>query len=262
MKGIILAGGSGTRLHPLTEVTSKQLLPVFDKPMIYYPIHTLTQLYICEILIITTEETAGQFKALLGDGSKFGCVFEYATQKEPKGIAEAFLIGEKFIGDDAVALILGDNIFHLNDHTLEILNEVSYSYCEHGECAVTIGKKVLDPTAYGVVIDVPGFTGLREIIEKPTLDQIEGKNPLAIPGLYMYGKGVVEIAKSIEPSDRGELEITSINNEYLKDYAMNVVDVGHDAWFDAGTHQSLLEASNYIAALQSREGKILDPRIR
>lgn len=245
MKGIILAGGSGSRLAPLTTSTSKQLLPIFDKPMIYYPLSVLMQAGIRDVLIITTAEDADRFKALLGDGRAFGVRLNYVVQAEPRGLAEAFILGEEFVGSDPVTLILGDNLFHgdgLSTMLAEALRNVSggtiFSY--HVDQAERYGVVSLDDQGRPVSIE-----------EKPE----EPKSNLAVTGLYVYGNDVISIAKQVKPSARGELEITDVNRAYLEQGRLNVCQLGRNiAWLDTGTPEALLEASEYVRSLQHRQG--------
>ena len=245
MKGIILAGGKGTRLYPLTESISKQILPVYDKPMIYYPLSVLMLANIKEILIISTERDLPVFKELLKDGSGLGLKLEYKVQEKPNGLAEAFLIGEEFIGKDNVALILGDNIFYGSGFT-GLVEEAA----KLKKGVIIFGYPVKDPKAYGVVeFDENGKAVSLE--EKPK----EPKSNYAIPGLYFYDNTVIEKAKKVKPSARGEIEITTVNEMYLSEGKLNVKNLGRGIiWFDAGTHEALLEASNYIEAIQKRQG--------
>ena len=244
-KGIILAGGSGTRLYPLTLSISKQIMPVYDKPMIYYPLSVLMQAGIREILIITTPRDSETFKNLLGNGSKWGMKFEYKIQNKPNGLAEAFIIGEDFIGKDNVAMILGDNMFY-GEHLAEKLKEANNREDE----ATIFGYYVKDPRAYGVVeIDAEGKA--ISIEEKPK----EPKSNYAVPGLYFYTNDVIEIAKNVKPSARGELEITTVNEEYMKKGKLKVEKLGRGmTWFDTGTHDALLETASFVQTIQKRQG--------
>lgn len=245
MKGIILAGGSGTRLYPLTKAVSKQILPVYDKPMIYYPLSVLMLAGVKEVLIISTPRDVEVFKELLGDGSDIGMVFEYAVQEKPNGIAEAFIIGEKFIGNSSVALVLGDNIFYGSNFGNRLMD-----IAQLREGATIFGCYVKDPRAYGVV-EVDKDSKAISIEEKP----INPKSSYAVPGLYFFDNNVVEVAKQVKPSARGEKEITSVINYYLERGILNVRLAGRGlAWLDTGTHESLLEASNFVEAVQKRQG--------
>lgn len=248
MKGIILAGGSGTRLYPITKAVSKQLLPLYDKPMIYYPLSVLMLAEIRDILIITTPEDNAAFKRLLGDGSKFGINLSYEIQEKPNGIAEAFIIGEKFIGNDPVCLILGDNIFHGNNFSQILKKSKNYAKCNE---AGVFGYYVNDPERYGVVeFDEDGEC--INIEEKPT----NPKSKYAVVGLYFYPKHVAEKAKKVKPSARGELEITTLNNMFLEEGRLHATKLPRGfAWLDTGTFDSLADASHYIETIEKRQGQ-------
>ena len=244
-KGIILAGGSGTRLYPLTIAISKQIMPVYDKPMIYYPLSVLMEAKIKDVLIITTPRDNETFKSLLGDGSKWGMNFEYAIQDKPRGLAEAFIIGEEFIGNDNVAMILGDNMFY-GEHFAEKLKSAN----EREEEATIFGYYVKDPRAYGVV-EINNEGQAISIEEKPE----KPKSNYAVPGLYFYTNDVIEIAKNVKPSARGEIEITTINEEYMNRKQLKVEKLGRGmTWFDTGTHDALIETASFVQTIEKRQG--------
>ena len=243
MKGIILAGGSGTRLHPLTLAMSKQMMPIYDKPMIYYPLSTLMYSGINEILIISTPHDLPLFKKLLGDGSRLGCKFEYKAQEVPNGLAQAFVLGEEFIGDDKVCLVLGDNIFQMKIKSL--------ADCKDVDGGIVFGYHVHDPERYGVVEFDKDFHAL-SLEEKPK----KPKSNYAVPGLYYYDNSVIEIAKNIKPSARGEYEVTDVNKEYLRQGRLDVKVLGRGTtWLDTGTFQSLMQANQYVQVIEERQGR-------
>ncbi len=248
MKGIILAGGSGTRLYPITKAVSKQILPLYDKPMIYYPLSVLMLAGIRDVLIISTPRDIKAFEELFGDGKWLGMNFQYEIQDKPRGLADAFIIGEKFIGTDNVALVLGDNIFYGQSFTSTLKNAAQKVNSKGG--SVIFGYYVKDPTAYGVV-EFDKNNKVLGIEEKP----VTPKSNYAVPGLYFYDNSVVQIAKNVKPSARGEIEITAVNNAYLEKNALSVELLGRGmAWLDTGTYDGLLEASNFIATIQKRQG--------
>ena len=251
MKGIILAGGTGSRLYPLTKSVSKQLLPVYDKPMIYYPLSTLMIASIREILIISTPQDLPSFKRLLGDGSAYGIELAYAEQPRPEGLAQAFIIGREFIGSDDVCMVLGDNLFHGASFAAQ-LAAARDNVTQH-RFATIFGYPVSDPTRYGVVcLDANGKP--TDIEEKPK----HPKSNLAVVGLYFYPNDVVQVAQSITPSERGELEITAVNDYYLQQQQLSVISLGRGfAWLDTGTHEALMEATNYVSVIQKRQGLVI-----
>ena len=251
MKGIILAGGTGSRLYPLTKSVSKQLLPVYDKPMIYYPLSTLMLAGIREILIISTPQDLPSFERLLGDGSAYGIELAYAEQPRPEGLAQAFIIGREFIGSDDVCMVLGDNLFHGSSFATQ-LAAARDNVIQH-RLATIFGYPVSDPTRYGVVsLDANGKP--TDIEEKPK----HPKSNLAVVGLYFYPNDVVQVAQSISPSERGELEITAVNDYYLQQQQLSVISLGRGfAWLDTGTHEALMEATNYVSVIQKRQGLVI-----
>ena len=248
MKGIILAGGSGTRLYPVTTVVSKQLLPIYDKPMIYYPLSILMSAGITEILIISTPQDLPRFEELFGDGSQFGLRFDYVVQPSPDGLAQAFILGEDFIGDDDVCLVLGDNIHY--GHGIQTLLKQSVAIVESEQKSVVFGYTVTDPGRYGVA-EVDNHGNVLSVEEKPK----HPKSNIAIIGLYFYPNDVVKKAKHVKPSDRGELEITSLHQAYLDEKRLKLQPMGRGyAWLDTGTHESLIDASNFIQTIETRQG--------
>lgn len=248
MKGIILAGGSGTRLHPLTIPVSKQLMPVYDKPMVYYPLSTLMVAGIREVLLISTPDDLPLFKKLLGDGSQLGMKFSYAEQPKPEGLAQAFVIGEEFIGDDSVALILGDNVFYGTD-LRATLQQAQAAVAQNGG-GMVFAYHVADPERYGVV-DFDDAGNVRSIEEKPK----HPKSSYAVPGIYFYDNSVIGVAKELKPSERGELEITDVNTKYLEQGKLKVSVLNRGtAWLDTGTHEALLQAANFIQIIEQRQG--------
>lgn len=251
MKGIILAGGTGSRLYPLTKSVSKQLLPVYDKPMIYYPLSTLMLAGIREILIISTPQDLPSFERLLGDGSAYGIELTYAEQPRPEGLAQAFIIGREFIGTDDVCMVLGDNLFHGSSFATQ-LAAARDNVTQH-RLSTIFGYPVSDPTRYGVVaLDASGKP--TDIEEKPQ----HPKSNLAVVGLYFYPNDVVQVAQSITPSKRGELEITAVNDYYLQQQQLSVISLGRGfAWLDTGTHEALMEATNYVSVIQKRQGLVI-----
>lgn len=247
MKGIILAGGSGTRLYPITKAISKQLMPIYDKPMVYYPLTTLMQAGIKDVLIITTPDDQAAFKRALGDGSDWGITLSYAAQPSPDGLAQAFIIGEEFIGDDKVALVLGDNIFYGNEL------DASLQQCTDPDGGIVFAYSVSDPERYGVV-EFDNQMQAVSIEEKPT----QPKSNYAVVGLYFYDNDVIEIAKNVQPSERGELEITAVNEEYLRRGKLKVTTLADgDVWLDTGTIDSLSDATDFVRVLQNRTGQII-----
>lgn len=251
MKGIILAGGTGSRLYPLTKSVSKQLLPVYDKPMIYYPLSTLMLAGIREILIISTPQDLPSFERLLGDGSAYGIELTYAEQPRPEGLAQAFIIGREFIGSDDVCMVLGDNLFHGSSFATQLA--AARDNATQHRLATIFGYPVSDPTRYGVVcLDANGKP--TDIEEKPK----HPKSNLAVVGLYFYPNDVVQVAQSITPSERGELEITAVNDYYLQRQQLSVISLGRGfAWLDTGTHEALMEATNYVSVIQKRQGMVI-----